>query len=458
MNWSLLANSMRVAGASTLLALFFGLACAVVLSASSGVLRRMLLALTIAVLALPSFLVTNTWIDLLGVNGALRSWIPLNIFSSVGAIWILLLLLWPIPALAIWSAWQKLEPVHFEVDSALRGMNLFRFLLWPAARQQIGWSAAVVFALALNNFAVPTLLQVKVFTSEVWVQFNTHLDAVAALQLSWPLVAAPVVLLLLARHSGVPWPRETAAENALVLRRQLGRVWVMSASGVATAVVLTAFIAPLAQIAAAPRTWSEFLPALSAGRSAVLNSLTCSVSAAIFASAVGVLLARRRRWTWLWFFFFLPGVLLGVGALTAFSHPIFDVFSRTVGIVIALLVLRYSAIARSLGGAAVAGLDQDLLDSARLDGARRLTLFTRIVFPQIAPQITAAAYVIYLLCLWDVETILLVIPPGGETLSVRIFNLLHYGHNAHVNALCLLLLLLALAPLALVTAWKAVRR
>jgi DNA-binding beta-propeller fold protein YncE len=46
-----------------------------------------------------------------------------------------------------------------------------------------------------------------------------------------------------------------------------------------------------------------------------------------------------------------------------------------------------------------------------------------------------------------VETILLVVPPGGETLALRIFNLLHYGHNAHVNALCMLLLLLALAPL-----------
>src|SRR5437879_2118291 len=38
-------------------------------------------------------------------------------------------------------------------------------------------------------------------------------------------------------------------------------------------------------------------------------------------------------------------------------------------------------------------------------------------------------------------------PPGAETLSVRVFNFLYYGHNAQVNALCLLLLMLALAPL-----------
>src|SRR5947209_6648627 len=98
MNWSLFANSISVAGASTLLALVLGLAVAVILSASVLLMRRTLLALTIAVLALPSFLVTNCWIDLLGTNGALHRWLPVNIFSLGGSVWILALLLWPIPA------------------------------------------------------------------------------------------------------------------------------------------------------------------------------------------------------------------------------------------------------------------------------------------------------------------------------------------------------------------------
>ena len=59
----------------------------------------------------------------------------------------------------------------------------------------------------------------------------------------------------------------------------------------------------------------------------------------------------------------------------------------------------------------------------------------------------ATCYVVYLLCLWDTETMVLVVPPGGETLALRVFNLLHYGHHAQVNALCLILLLLAVLPL-----------
>jgi DNA-binding beta-propeller fold protein YncE len=52
----------------------------------------------------------------------------------------------------------------------------------------------------------------------------------------------------------------------------------------------------------------------------------------------------------------------------------------------------------------------------------------------------------------------LVTPPGGETLALRIFNLLHYGHTAHVNANCLLLLGLAIAPVLVVAAFVRARR
>src|SRR5205085_3950915 len=185
--------------------------------------QKILLVLTVAVLALPGFLVTNCWIDLLGTNGAMHRWLPLNIFSLAGTVWILALMLWPIPALAIFSAWQKLEPLHLEIDPMLRGISLFRFVLLPAAKDVIFVAVVITFVLALNNFAVPAILQVKVFPAEVWVQFNTTLDMLAALRLSWPVIVFPLVLLLLLRHKAVPWPRESAGDFAPALRRQLAR-------------------------------------------------------------------------------------------------------------------------------------------------------------------------------------------------------------------------------------------
>jgi ABC-type Fe3+ transport system permease subunit len=81
--------------------------------------------------------------------------------------------------------------------------------------------------------------------------------------------------------------------------------------------------------------------------------------------------------------------------------------------------------------------------------ARRWSLLRHLVGPLALPQFAAAWYLVFLLCLWDGESIVLITPPGVETLALRAFNLLHYGHNAHVNAICLTLLAVALAPLAL---------
>src|SRR5207245_4235084 len=96
-------------------------------------------------------------------------------------------------------------------------------------------------------------------------------------------------------------------------------------------------------------------------------------------------------------------------------------------------------------------------DGARLEGASRWRLRRHVHWPQIAPQIAAAWYLTYVFGLWDAETLILVMPPGAETLSVRVFNFLHYGHNAQVNALCLILLMLAVAPVVMWGAAQSVR-
>lgn len=458
MNWTLLTNSLLVAGAATLLAAALGLGVALALASARRTARAGLLVLCVAVLALPSFLVTNAWIDLLGVNGALRRWVPLEIFSLPGAVWILALLLWPVSALGIFSAWQKLDTAHLELDPGLRGANLLRFLLLPAARSALVISGVITFALALNNFAVPAILQVKVFPAEVWVQFNTSLDALAALRMSWPLILGPALLIFFLRGEAIPWPRESANDLGPQLSRQLGPFW-LGASQVVCAVVLgLSLFVPLAQIVFNTRTWKEFLPALAAGQSALAHSVFYAATAAVVTVGCGVLLMRVRGLGWLWIFFLVPGVLLGVGASTAGNHPVLFWFSRTSGIVIALLAVRHLAVAHALARAAHQALDTNLVDAARVNGAAGFALFRHAVLPQMAGPLAAAGYVVFVLSLWDVETTLLVMPPGGETLAVRIFNLLHYGHNSQVNALCLILLLAALVPLGVFALWKAVRR
>ena len=126
--------------------------------------------------------------------------------------------------------------------------------------------------------------------------------------------------------------------------------------------------------------------------------------------------------------------------------------------VVGCWTLRYLPVAWEGVRRAMLGLDRDLVDAARLEGANSWAMVREVQWPLIGPQAAVVWYLTYVLCLWDVETLILVVPAGRETLALRIFNLLHYGHNVQVNALCLLLLGLAVLPLAGGRIFKALLR
>jgi ABC-type Fe3+ transport system permease subunit/DNA-binding beta-propeller fold protein YncE len=561
LNWTLLQNSLLVSSLTTLLASVFGLASALWLAGLEPRWRNCFLALALIALALPPFLVTNSWMHFLGAAGVWRSWLHLDVLSLGGTVWILSLMLWPVTLLIVLSAWRRLEPAQLESDTAVTGWNLLRGLLLPLAGTALAQAAVLTFVLALNNFAVPVLLQVKVFTEEIWIRFNTELSYKGALRLSWPLIIGPLLLLFWLSRKAVPWPHLEAPVSAKLFRQQLGPAWFRFAGALTLLVCALSVAMPLYQILSVKRTWTELGSAIAAGQNAIWTSFWLSAVAAGLvmviatvgsmwkkreillnaqgneqpltpalspyegerestslvseqSSAIGHFELRSDTTTTsdqelsqlsnqtdvsplpfirgkgqgegscqnatkslalafargfknlriqsllaglLWLPFLLPGVLLGIALIYIFNRPWSALFYQSAGIVILAYVIRYLAPGWMAAFHATESLDPDLLDAARLEGATRWQIFRHVAWPQTRHRLLAAWYILFLLCLWDVESMILIVPPGGETLSLRIFNLLHYGYNAQVNALCLTLLVLALLPLLASGVWHALR-
>lgn len=309
------------------------------------------------------------------------------------------------------------------------------------------------FTLALNNVSVPFLLQVKVLPAAAWLEFSTNFSAGAALTLCWPLVLGP--LMLWAVWPGeLAWPREGRSPEPRAVRQRLGSPWFACITGTAMVVLLLAVGLPTAHLLTSERTWTEGASALAAAHRAVGMTLVSALSTALVVAAVGLPLAKCRAEWAAWLLFLLPGMLLGIGLIWLFNRPGLSWLYQSLAIIPVALALRYGAIGWSAARQAAAGIDRDLLDAARLEGASRGQLWRRVLWPQVWGRVLAGAYVVYLLCLWEVEVLLLVQPPGSETLALRVFNLLHYGHNSQVNALCLLLLALAVLPLLGWAGWS----
>ncbi len=466
MNWVLFKNSLLVSGFAALLATGFGFIAALWANGLTGRVRRLVLVLAILSLALPPFLVTNSWLHFLGQAGVWRKWLPFNIVSQNGTAWILATLTWPIPFFAVLAAWQNLERYQIEADPLVRGWNLVRYALLPLAAPALLQGAIIALVLALNNFAVPAILQVKVFPAETWVRFSTNFDALGALQISWPLILVPLLLLLWLRRRHIQWPRLEGTVPAPLFRQQLGQGWFWLAGIFSVALAVTSAGLPLWQLLSVKRTWTELPGALAAGQAAIWDSAFFAVTSATLCLGVSLAVVawktiKRGRGgdvsfarSLLWLPFLTPGVLLGILLISLFNHGFLAVFYQSAWIVILALLIRYFGPGWTTVSHALDSTDRDLEDVARLEGASRWQMLRHVQWPQVAPQISAIWYVLFLLCLWDVESLVLIVPPGHETIALRIFNLLHYGHNAQVNALCLTLLLMALVPLAIYVTWS----
>ncbi|MEY2408933.1 MAG: iron(III) transport system permease protein [Verrucomicrobiota bacterium] len=446
LNWTLLTNSLIVSALATFLATIAGFGAALALASAHPKWRRCLLVAVVVAVAMPPFLVANSWLDLLGPKGVLRHVLPFNLHSLGATAALLASLTWPLTTLLTIGAWTRLEPQQLESDPLLRGCGLLRWLLWPMARTGVFQAALLTFVLALNNFSVPVIFQVPVFPEELWLAFTTRLNDAGAWAAAIPTILVPLVLVLLLRRSEISWPRIQGSATSAALQRQLGPVLFMATVILTAALLGLSLGVPLVQIAGSRRTWIELPTFLRASPDVVLNSFIFASAAATVCVAAGLALRRLPLGVVSWIPFLIPGVLLGRLAITTLNGTIFYPSS---GLIILLFAFRYLAIGWSGASIAFRSMDRNLTDVARLGGARGWALFRHVQWPQVAPFLAAAWYAIYLLCLWDVETLVLIQPAGGETLAVRIFNLLHYGHNAQVNALCVTLLALASMPLLL---------
>lgn len=446
------------AGAAALAGAMGGCVALAWLGASPG-WRRLGLVIAGATLALPPFLVANFWLEVSSgwrlAWGAEHSAVALLPLTAV----VLGAMLWPIPALLAIGSWSRVERSTLEAMPGLHSWRLLREVLWPAGVG--GWSVGVAlcFALASSNFAIPTLFQVRVLPESLWVRFNTQLDVRAAWVAGFPLILMSAAVLTFVRRNRIGWPSLGGGADGAVWRRALASLWLVAIAG-SVLVVGFSFGFPLGRLLGSPATWAELIPAVRAGAPAALTSAGVALAVAVGLLSLSLAAVgfggglRPLRWVaWLWFL--TPGILTSCLWVPILARPGARALSDSTAVYWLVLGLRYSALVWSLVAIAADRVDPAGSDALRVAGAGPFKSWWLSIWPQMRGLSLAGAYTGYLLVLWDVETVILILPPGLETLSVRVFNLLHYGHAGQVNALCLVLLGLALLPLGIWALWKS---
>ena len=451
--WGLLLRSLALSGVVTVLALGVGVPLGILFARAQFPFQGILLAAHLSVFFLSPFLPTLGWFHLFGREGYLGGPASAQIlFSELGCV--LALTGCFLPAVtALTAIGARGVDASLEEAARIAGgpWRAAAFVVAPSAAPAIVLAGVIVFVLAFSELGTPMFLRVDVYPALVFSRLGGMDFA--------PGEAAALALPLVALTAALAWFEQRLAGRRAIAALGGGlraraplfafRPWMLGV-GLVAAIVSIAPIATLlfhgalnGGFAEAPR-WIGDAP---------VNTLLASSLAAALMTAVGVVLGfslAHGHATGRWLdpmaalAFILPAAILGVGIAFAWNHAATNWLYSSVGILVVAYVARYSVLATRTIAAAMAQLPRSLDDAARTIGAGYLArLWLHL---GMAPRSMFGAFALALVfSLRDLETAVLLYPPGGEPLTARIFTLEANGPPGVVSALAGLHVLITFA-------------
>jgi iron(III) transport system permease protein len=405
---------------------------------------------------IPPYVQALAWLEVLGgANGVLQALRLPPISPSPWAFsgWVQFMALSPI---AVGLTWLGLESVDLPLVEAARVMRpdarVLPTVILPMAAPLVLAGGGFVFLLSLTDYSVPSLFHLTVYPLEIFGEFSASNDPTRAF-----LLALPLLVVTLAVLSG------SQARLRKAVSKPLGQrwssippfVWPPGLNGMqrlSLAVLALQVLVPMGVLTLAVGGWGRMVGAVSAAHREILATswtagwvvLACLPLALC---AAGELLCpgwRGRVW---WFLvavpLAVPAPLVGVGLIALWNQPAFPgLYDSDVMPILASLA-RFTPLAAIALLAQWRRVDPLLLDAARILERSAIRTWIRIRLPMMVPGLLAASALAFVLSAGELGATLIVAPPGRATLTMRIYNYLHYGASEAVAGLCLMMTVVA---------------
>jgi iron(III) transport system permease protein len=371
------------------------------------------------------------------------------------SLWVMAMALLPV---GIGLALVSLETVARPLVDAARtrqdDLTVLRRVVLPLAGPLLAAGGGLIFVLSLMDYSVPSLLRRQRLCAGDFRRIQRQQPAGASLPALHAAVGAGRGRAF--RRAGTAPPRRTGAglgrlplEHTAALAKRL-RALPEDRSGTLGSQVLIPLIV-LVKLTLSGDGWMGTLdPAVREfGFSFGVAAATALLSLPLGWLAMEFLTHRSHHHATIgWLLFLpvaLPAPLVGIGLVALWNHPYLDGVYATAWMPVLAALARFAPLATLVLLAQSQRLDPLLWDAARIFQARDRQTTWHVRLPLLLPGLLAGASLVFALTLGELGATLIVAPPGQSTLTLRIYNYLHYGASDVVAELCLAMLLFTLA-------------
>ena len=155
----------------------------------------------------------------------------------------------------------------------------------------------------------------------------------------------------------------------------------------------------------------------------------------------------------------VPGPLVGILIIAVMNRDspacLGYLYDNTLTAPILAQQFRLFPLAWLLSQAILAANSPRVWEQAAVDGLTRVQKLVRIIAPHTWQQWLVASLILVVMSIGELSCSILVLPPGVATLSMRMFEMLHFGMRHQDSGLCGLLLVLGW--LVALLSWKTLK-
>jgi iron(III) transport system permease protein len=424
--------------------------------------RKALLRLLAAVpVLLPPYVGALAWVYLGSSRGLLSGFSGGDVssewtYSLPAAILVLSFVFYPISMLATELAMRRIDGRLEEaaILVARPGRVLWRITL-PLVVPSMLAAALVIFVLAVSEFGVPGLLQVRVYTTEVFTAFAALYDFSRAVFLALPLL---VLCVAVAATAAVVLGDRLVTTRRTRVSPVTFDSWRQPAAGAMFLIIAAAVGLPAVVLVREALGVRALTAALSGSGEAIANSLILAAVGATTVVAIAVWLgyaqaraARRFRLAAQILFvvlFAVPSTIVGVGLIGLWNRPVAAAIYGTDAMFLLAYLARFIPVAALILAASTAAVPVSHEEAAAVSGAGWLRTMRLIVLPQMRLGIAGAWVIAFVLAFGELGVSILVAPPGEATLPIRIYTIIANTPPSQMAVLALLQALVIFTPLA----------
>ncbi|GAF16250.1 LOW QUALITY PROTEIN: ferric iron ABC transporter, permease protein [Bacillus sp. JCM 19046] len=480
--WVTLWNSVKVTVVSTLLAVIIGLPLAYMLRRVKIFGSKAVQIIIIVSYISPPFIGAYAWIQLLGRSGVITKFINDTFNMSFDGIYglrglclFLTLQSFPLIFIYISGALKNVDNSLIEAAESLgySGIQRVMKIVVPLITPTILASSLLVFMRVIADFGTPMLIGEGYRTIPVliYTQFMSEVggDAGFAAAIAAIFIIVTIALFLVQRIIARQYSYSMSALRPMETKRSTGVKNVIS-HGI---VYVVTFISILPQLVVVYTSFKQLVGKcilddfhlqnyetilFNRDLSMILNTYKFGLIAIAVIVVIGILIAyltvRKRNAitsmldTISMLPFVIPGSVLGIALVFAFSDAPFYLTGSALILILAFVIRRMPYTIRS-STAIVSQISPSMEEAAISLGASERRTFFKVVVPMMMPGVLAGAIMSWITILGELSASIILYSSNTQTLAVSIYTEVIRGNFGNASAYSAILTITSILSLLL---------